>query len=327
MNSADMTPASISGNSGNAVEGQAANRRSRVPLPRARAPNSPPSTSPRPANDVGGGCGAWRPRCWSGPSSVPCSCRPPTCCSSRGRCAHREPDRDRRGQVVRRRERCALRHRVRRPGHPVRPPAGEPRRCGGDPHPGGDLRHAVAVTPARRSTSRRWTSRSSWPPVRRSEVPRLRRRVHRRRRPSDPGAARKTRPTGTFGPGMSSSRSTDPVALPADLRDRPRRPRTRRRGDGHRHPTGSRPVSRRHPGPSAGPGGGSAGPRPGRGRSRPGRHGRQRAAGVAAASTPPVKVDIDSGTVTGPSAGLAWSLGIIDRLTPGALAGARVTWP
>ena len=34
----------------------------------------------------------------------------------------------------------------------------------------------------------------------------------------------------------------------------------------------------------------------------------------------PVKVDIDSGTVTGPSAGLAWSLGIIDRLTPGALA-------
>jgi PDZ domain-containing protein len=35
----------------------------------------------------------------------------------------------------------------------------------------------------------------------------------------------------------------------------------------------------------------------------------------------PVMVAIDSGTVTGPSAGLAWSLGIIDRLTPGALAG------
>jgi PDZ domain-containing protein len=33
----------------------------------------------------------------------------------------------------------------------------------------------------------------------------------------------------------------------------------------------------------------------------------------------PVRVDIDSGEVTGPSAGLAWSLAVIDRLTPGSL--------
>ena len=37
----------------------------------------------------------------------------------------------------------------------------------------------------------------------------------------------------------------------------------------------------------------------------------------------PFHVDIDSGKVIGPSAGLAWTLGIIDRLTPGDLAGGR----
>jgi PDZ domain-containing protein len=36
-----------------------------------------------------------------------------------------------------------------------------------------------------------------------------------------------------------------------------------------------------------------------------------------------VDVEIDSGVVSGPSAGLAWSLGIVDLLTPGDLAGAR----
>jgi PDZ domain-containing protein len=33
----------------------------------------------------------------------------------------------------------------------------------------------------------------------------------------------------------------------------------------------------------------------------------------------PVTVDVDSGTVSGPSAGLAWTLAIIDRMTPGSL--------
>jgi PDZ domain-containing protein len=33
----------------------------------------------------------------------------------------------------------------------------------------------------------------------------------------------------------------------------------------------------------------------------------------------PFKVDMDSGDVTGPSGGLAWTLGLIDRLTPGDL--------
>jgi PDZ domain-containing protein len=37
----------------------------------------------------------------------------------------------------------------------------------------------------------------------------------------------------------------------------------------------------------------------------------------------PFDVDIDSGQVTGPSAGLAWTLGLIDRLTPGSLTGGR----
>jgi PDZ domain-containing protein len=37
----------------------------------------------------------------------------------------------------------------------------------------------------------------------------------------------------------------------------------------------------------------------------------------------PFHVDIDSGNVTGPSAGLAWTLGLIDRLTPGSLTGGR----
>ena len=36
-----------------------------------------------------------------------------------------------------------------------------------------------------------------------------------------------------------------------------------------------------------------------------------------------VEVEIDSGVVSGPSAGLAWSLGIVDLLTPGDLAGER----
>lgn len=37
----------------------------------------------------------------------------------------------------------------------------------------------------------------------------------------------------------------------------------------------------------------------------------------------PFDVNIDSGTVTGPSAGMAWTLGLIDRLTPGDLTGGR----
>jgi len=37
----------------------------------------------------------------------------------------------------------------------------------------------------------------------------------------------------------------------------------------------------------------------------------------------PFELEIDSGRVTGPSAGLAWTLGLIDRLTPGDLAGGR----
>lgn len=37
----------------------------------------------------------------------------------------------------------------------------------------------------------------------------------------------------------------------------------------------------------------------------------------------PFHVDIDSGKVTGPSAGLAWTLGLIDRLTPGSLTSGR----
>lgn len=37
----------------------------------------------------------------------------------------------------------------------------------------------------------------------------------------------------------------------------------------------------------------------------------------------PFTLDIDSGEVTGPSAGLAWTLGVIDRLTPGELTGGR----
>ena len=35
----------------------------------------------------------------------------------------------------------------------------------------------------------------------------------------------------------------------------------------------------------------------------------------------PVQVRIDSGEVTGPSAGLAWALAVVDRLTPGPLTG------
>lgn len=36
-----------------------------------------------------------------------------------------------------------------------------------------------------------------------------------------------------------------------------------------------------------------------------------------------VSVSVDSGEVSGPSAGLAWTLAIIDRLTPGSLTGGR----
>ncbi len=37
----------------------------------------------------------------------------------------------------------------------------------------------------------------------------------------------------------------------------------------------------------------------------------------------PFPIEIESGRVTGPSAGLAFTLGVIDRLTPGALTGGR----
>ena len=37
----------------------------------------------------------------------------------------------------------------------------------------------------------------------------------------------------------------------------------------------------------------------------------------------PVQVHIDSGDVTGPSAGLAWALAVVDRLTPGSLTDGR----
>ena len=37
----------------------------------------------------------------------------------------------------------------------------------------------------------------------------------------------------------------------------------------------------------------------------------------------PFDVELDSGAVIGPSAGLAWTLGVIDRLTPGDLTGGR----
>jgi Lon-like protease len=37
----------------------------------------------------------------------------------------------------------------------------------------------------------------------------------------------------------------------------------------------------------------------------------------------PVRVEIDSGDVTGPSAGLAWALAVVDRLTPGSLTEGR----
>lgn len=37
----------------------------------------------------------------------------------------------------------------------------------------------------------------------------------------------------------------------------------------------------------------------------------------------PFPIEIDSGAVTGPSAGLAFTLGVIDRLTPGDLSGGR----
>ncbi len=36
-----------------------------------------------------------------------------------------------------------------------------------------------------------------------------------------------------------------------------------------------------------------------------------------------MNVEVDSGKVTGPSAGLAWSLAVVDRLTEGSLTGDR----
>jgi PDZ domain-containing protein len=44
----------------------------------------------------------------------------------------------------------------------------------------------------------------------------------------------------------------------------------------------------------------------------------------AAFATPDVKIGIDPNSVGGPSAGLAFTLGIIDKLTPGSLSGGRV---
>jgi len=41
-------------------------------------------------------------------------------------------------------------------------------------------------------------------------------------------------------------------------------------------------------------------------------------------ATPDVKIGIDPNSVGGPSAGLAFTLGIIDKLTPGSLSGGRV---
>jgi len=41
-------------------------------------------------------------------------------------------------------------------------------------------------------------------------------------------------------------------------------------------------------------------------------------------TTPDVKIGIDPNSVGGPSAGLAFTLGIIDKLTPGSLSGGRV---
>lgn len=50
--------------------------------------------------------------------------------------------------------------------------------------------------------------------------------------------------------------------------------------------------------------------------------------GISGASTPTnlvsdIQVDLDSGSVSGPSAGLAWTLAIIDRLTPGSLVNSK----
>ena len=49
--------------------------------------------------------------------------------------------------------------------------------------------------------------------------------------------------------------------------------------------------------------------------------------GIAAETLPkfdfPVKVDIDSGKVGGPSAGLAFTLSILDRLSPGSLTDGK----
>ena len=44
----------------------------------------------------------------------------------------------------------------------------------------------------------------------------------------------------------------------------------------------------------------------------------------AAFTSPDVKIGIDPNSVGGPSAGLAFTLGIIDKLTPGSLSGGRV---
>lgn len=44
---------------------------------------------------------------------------------------------------------------------------------------------------------------------------------------------------------------------------------------------------------------------------------------VARILDPPVDVEIDAGNVGGPSAGLAWTLAVLDQLTPGDLTGGR----
>jgi Lon-like protease len=46
--------------------------------------------------------------------------------------------------------------------------------------------------------------------------------------------------------------------------------------------------------------------------------------GVAPVASFPFPLTIDSGDIGGPSAGLMWTLGVVDVLTPGELTGGRV---
>lgn len=50
----------------------------------------------------------------------------------------------------------------------------------------------------------------------------------------------------------------------------------------------------------------------------------QPAIGIGVVANFPFPLDIDSGDIGGPSAGLMWTLGVIDLLTPGDLTGGRV---